>query len=118
MPASRENARAVRRIPLPTQAPPPPPQTRATPPRARPAGIAPAFDAAAQQLAARTDAPKGMISNPWVRQWASGSSSANPSDVASPLTQEPSPAAEAAPRREARRAASDAGHAPTPKARG
>jgi hypothetical protein len=97
---------------------PPSPETSATSPVARPAGIAPAFDAAAQQLAARTDAPKGMISNPWVRQWASGSSSANPSDVASPLTQEPSPAAEAAPRREARRSASDAGHAPTPKAHG
>src|SRR3954465_13552187 len=40
---------------------------------ARPAGIAPVFDVAAGVTAARTDAPKGMIVNPWVRQWTSGS---------------------------------------------
>src|SRR4051795_6249138 len=88
---------------------PPSPETSATSPVVRPAGIAPAFDDAARQLAARTDAPKGMISNPWVRQWTSGSSGAPPGDAATYPSHEPSSAAEATPRREAHRPASDAG---------
>src|SRR3954451_23211225 len=74
----------------------PPPETSAASSAARPAGHAPAIGAAVRQLAARTDAPKGMISNPLVRQWASGESGASPTDVTSPLAQEPNSATEAA----------------------
>src|SRR3954453_20189183 len=95
----------------------PPPETSATSPAARPAGHAPAIGAAVRQLAARTDAPKGMISNPLVRQWASGESGASPSDMTSPLSQEPNPAAESAPSGGAQRPTRDAGQAPTPEGR-
>src|SRR3954453_18306883 len=85
---------------------------------ARPSGIAPHFAVAARQPAARTDAPKGMISTPWVRQWKSGTSGATPGDATTPPSHAPSPTAEATPRREARRPTSNAGPAPTPEARG
>src|SRR4051795_9615407 len=90
-----------------------PPETSAVA-AARSAGHAPAMDAAVRQSVAPTDVPKGMISNPLVRHWASGASA---SDVTSPLSQEPNPAAESARSREAQRPTRDAGQAPTPEGR-
>jgi hypothetical protein len=91
-------------------------ESGAAAPEARPAGIAPTFDAAARQLSAATDAPKGMISNPWVRQWTSGSG-ARTSDAASPPTQQAGLSAESSPRKQAAGPPSDAGPAPTPGTR-
>src|SRR3954453_2601692 len=93
-----------------------PPETSAVA-AARSAGHAPAMDAAVRQSVAPTDVPKGMISNPLVRHWASGASGASASDVTSPLSQEPNPAAESARSREAQRPTRDAGQAPTPQGR-
>jgi hypothetical protein len=39
-------------------------------PHARPAGIAPTFDAQAMQTVERAAPHKGMISNPWVKHWS------------------------------------------------
>ena len=33
-------------------------------------GAAPTFDREAKRLAAASDAPRGMISNPWVKHWS------------------------------------------------
>jgi hypothetical protein len=83
------------------------PETSAATPTARPAGSAPVFDAGAGRLApAREDAPRGMISNPWVKQWAAGTPEGK--------AEEASPQTEAGPGEGTRRPTSDAGSAPTP----
>jgi hypothetical protein len=43
-------------------------------------GAAPAFDAATRRIAPADEAPRGMISNPWVRFWTG----AGPSPIAQP----------------------------------
>ena len=50
---------------------------------AKAVGPAPSFDHSAKKLAPRAEAPKGMISNPWVKHWAgSGAApSAGPSET-------------------------------------
>ena len=85
------------------------PQAGATGPTvtARSAGIAPAFDAAAGQPAARTDAPRGMISNPWVKQWTAGTPDRSPAPEQGPNTTQ-------GPETGSRPASSDAGAAPNP----
>lgn len=74
-------------------------------PSARPAGIAPILDADTAQLKAREGPFKGMISNPWVRQWASGAQEGTPAA-------EPAPAAEQTRVTGPQRISSDAGPAP------
>jgi hypothetical protein len=53
-------------------------------------GAAPSFDAAARRIAPKGEAPRGMISNPWVRFW----SGAGPAPVDQSAAR-PAPAAQA-----------------------
>jgi hypothetical protein len=83
-------------------------------PSARPAGIAPAFDAVTLQLTPRAGPHKGMISNPWVKHWAG----AGPPPMSKPVVgaqaqpgAKPKAAQETGPRRVA-------GPAPKPPRRG
>jgi len=60
----------------------PAPETSGATPTARAAGSAPVFDADAGRFAAaREDAPRGMISNPWVKQWAAGTPEGTPEEA-------------------------------------
>ena len=56
-------------------------------------GAAPRFDAASQSMAAAAEAPRGMISNPWVKHWA-GVAAAPTTAAAAPV---PAAAREARP---------------------
>lgn len=85
--------------------------TRGAGPAARPAGTAPAFDPEAAQLAPRGTAPKGMISNPWVRNWAGATPGQSPRPAP-----DPEPRAGTGQQPGTRRAATDAGTAPKPPA--
>jgi hypothetical protein len=115
MATTRKDAGEARERPRPSAAAHP--ETAETKPLARPAGIAPVFDAATRQLTPRAGPHKGMISNPWVKHWT-GAGPPPPSDgaQAQPGTKaETATAARAAPERGSRRRARPA---PKPQRRG
>ena len=91
-------------------------ETQARAPVAKPAGIAPVFDAPAAQLKAREGPYKGMISNPWVKQWTQGAQGQTPQETTGPSevagTEEEAEPKAPAPGR--RRMTFDAGPAPEP----
>ncbi|MEA2780057.1 MAG: hypothetical protein QOK29_1601 [Rhodospirillaceae bacterium] len=72
-------------------------KTGGTTPLARPAGIAPVFDAATSQLTPRAGSHKGMISNPWVKHWT-GAGPAPTSKRAAGAQAQPGSKTEAAPK--------------------
>jgi len=85
-------------------------------PLARPAGMAPVFDAESAQLKAREGPYKGMISNPWVRQWTERpreGARATPGETESGGTA--TARARRAPSEESPHVSSDAGPAPRPE---
>ena len=84
------------------------PKTTEAKPLAKPAGMAPVFDAQMKQLKPSAGPHKGMISNPWVKHWAG----AGPAPTSSGTAGAQSPAgakARAAPEKGSRRAGA---HAP------
>jgi hypothetical protein len=90
------------------------PKIAQTMPLARPAGIAPTFDAKTSQLTPRAGPHKGMISNPWVKHW-SGAGPPPTSKRAAGAQLQPVTKAQATPQTGARRVA---GPAPKPARRG
>jgi hypothetical protein len=101
--ARRDAGQARQRPRPPAQRPA---ETAGATPTPRPAGNAPAYDSATRQLVAPGSAPRGMISNPWVKQWSGQTPQASPQAAV--------PRADTAPKKKTRRAPSDAGSAPKP----
>jgi hypothetical protein len=90
------------------------PEAGGTTPLARPAGIAPVFDANALQLTPRAGPHKGMISNPWVKYWTGAGPAPTPKRVVGAQVQAAA-TVQTAPEKSPRRVA---GPAPKPPGRG
>jgi len=101
---ARKDAGEAQRRPRPSVIPSDPAAGK-TPAHA--AGISPAFDRAAREVAPRAGPHKGMLTNPWVRYWTGQA----PPPVAEGAA-EPRAASERAARAPAERPAREAGAAP------